>query len=48
MLVSLKKKILVKNGQIFQTDSQSLLNAADRARHRRESVQKTFGAGPTK
>jgi hypothetical protein len=30
-------------GRIFHTDSQSLLDSADQARRRRESVQQTFG-----
>lgn len=34
-------------GRVFHTDSQSLLDTADQARRRRESVQQTFG-GPTR
>ncbi len=39
----------VMPGRVFHPDSQSLLDTADQARHRKESVQQTFGhVGPTR
>ncbi len=39
----------VMPGRVFHPDSQSLLDTADQARHRKESVQRTFGhVGPTR